>query len=148
MKFNINHPEDFTGRSLSVSDIVAVIRKSGTRYYYCDIFGWEDISDTVSPVVKSIYRVLVHDAEEQASFCEELSKYGFHWMSGQSAEQIPKCLKLTGNLGQVMVLYLSEKKIGFHPVEVYKNDSKSRAKILNSCVSTEKARCIIKEELL
>ena len=47
-----------------------------------------------------------------------------------------------------MVLYLSEKKIGFHPVEVYKNDSKSRAKILNSCVSTEKARYIIKEELL
>lgn len=148
VKFNVNHPEDFIGRSLSVSDIVAVIRKSGTRYYYCDSFGWEDISGTVIPVVKSIYRVLVHDAEEQASFCKELSKYGFHWMSGQSAEQIPKFLKLTGNLGQVMVLYLSEKKIGFHPVEVYKNDSKSRAKILNSCVSTEKARCIIKEELL
>ena len=72
VKFNVNHPEDFIGRSLSVSDIVAVIRKSGTRYYYCEIFGWEDISGTVSPVVKSIYRVLVHDAEEQASFCEEL----------------------------------------------------------------------------
>lgn len=69
-------------------------------------------------------------------------------MSGQSAEQIPKFLKLTGNLGQVMVLYLPEKKIGFHPVEVYKNDSKSRAKILSSCVSTEKACYIIKEELL
>lgn len=148
MKFNINHPEDFTGRSLSVSDIVAVIRKSGTRYYYCDIFGWEDISGTVIPVVKSIYRVLVHDAEEQASFCEELSKYGFHWMSGQSAEQISQFLKLTGNLGQIMNLNIHEKKIGFFPIEVYKDDSKTYGEILNSCISVSKALVIIKEELL
>lgn len=148
VKFNVNHPEDFTGRSLSVSDIVAVIRKSGTRYYYCDIFGWEDISGTVIPVVKSIYRVLVHDAEEQASFCEELSKYGFHWMSGQSAEQISQFLKLTGNLGQIMNLNIHEKKIGFFPIEVYKDDSKTYGEILNSCISVSKALVIIKEELL
>lgn len=148
VKFNVNHPEDFTGRSLSVSDIVAVIRKDGTKYYYCDSFGWEDISNTVSPVVKSIYRVLVHDAEEQASFCEELSKYGFHWMSGQSAEKIPVFLKLSGNLGQIMNLNIHEKKIGFLPIEVYKNDPKAYGEILNSCISAEETLNIIKEELL
>lgn len=148
LKFNVNHPKDFTGRSLSVSDIVAVIRKDGTKYYYCDSFGWEDISNTVSPVVKSIYRVLVHDAEEQASFCEELSKHGFHWMSGQSAEKIPVFLKLSGNLGQIMNLNIHEKKIGFLPIEVYKNDPKAYGEILNSCISAEETLNIIKEELL
>ena len=148
LKFNINHPEDCTGRSLSVSDIVAVIRKSGTRYYYCDISGWEDVTDTVSPVVKSTYRILVHDAEEQAFFCEMLSKYGFHWNSGQSAAQIPMLLKLSGNLGQIMNLNIHEKKIGFFPIEVYKDDSKTYGEILNSCISVSKALVIIKEELL
>lgn len=148
VQFNANHPEDFIGRSLSVSDIVAVIRKGGTKYYYCDSLGWEDVSDTVNPVVKSTYRILVHDAEEQASFCAELSKYGFHWMSGQSAEQIPMFLKLSGDLGQIMVLNIHEKKIGFIPIEVYGDDSKAYDEILKSCISVSKALAIIKEELL
>ena len=148
VQFNVTNPEDFIGRSLSVSDIVAVIRKGGTKYYYCDSFGWEDISDTVNLVVKSIYKVLIHDAEEQAFFCETLSKYGFHWLSGQSAEQIPKLIKLSGNLGQIMVLYLFKKKVGIHPMEVYEDDSKTYDEILKTCISVSKALAIIKEELL
>ena len=35
--FNINHPEDFRGHSLSVSDIVLL---DDSDYYYCDSFGW------------------------------------------------------------------------------------------------------------
>ena len=34
--FNIRHPEDFKGRSLSVSDIVEVDGEN----YYCDAAGW------------------------------------------------------------------------------------------------------------
>lgn len=90
----------------------------------------------------------MHDAEEQASFCEELSKHGFHWMSGQSAEKIPVFLKLSGNLGQIMNLNIHEKKIGFLPIEVYKNDPKAYGEILNSCISAEETLNIIKEELL
>lgn len=41
--FNVNRPSDFTGHSLSVSDVVAITRKDGTRYYYCDCFGWTQI---------------------------------------------------------------------------------------------------------
>lgn len=37
--FNINHPEDFRGHSLSVSDIV----KLGNKYYFCDSYGWKEI---------------------------------------------------------------------------------------------------------
>ncbi len=37
--FNINHPKDFRGHSLSVSDIVIL---DGVKYY-CDSMGWEKI---------------------------------------------------------------------------------------------------------
>lgn len=35
--FNYKRPKDFTGRSLSVSDII----KLDDKYYYCDDFGWQ-----------------------------------------------------------------------------------------------------------
>ena len=37
--FNCNHPTDFRGHSLSVSDIVELDGKA----YYCDSAGWEEI---------------------------------------------------------------------------------------------------------
>ena len=39
-EFNINHPADFKGHSLSVSDVVEL----DGRYYYCDNVGWLDIT--------------------------------------------------------------------------------------------------------
>ena len=42
--FNINHPLDFNGHSLSVSDIVVLFDDNGCRWYYCDSFGWRDIT--------------------------------------------------------------------------------------------------------
>lgn len=42
-KFNINHPSDFKGHSLSVSDIVQL----NDKYYYCDSFGWKDITSVI-----------------------------------------------------------------------------------------------------
>lgn len=38
--FNINHPEDYDGRCLSVSDVV----KLGDDYYYCDSIGWKKLN--------------------------------------------------------------------------------------------------------
>ena len=46
-EFNIDHPADFRGHSLSVSDIVALKEKDFWYWYYCDSFGWEDITDIV-----------------------------------------------------------------------------------------------------
>ena len=37
--FNVHHPEDFHGHSLSVSDIVKI---NGVNYY-CDSWGWKEI---------------------------------------------------------------------------------------------------------
>jgi len=37
--FNMNHPADFKGHSLSVSDIVVV----DDEVYFCDSFGWKKL---------------------------------------------------------------------------------------------------------
>lgn len=44
--FNERRPTDFKGHSLSVGDIVKVHETDDT-YYYCDTFGWKDISESV-----------------------------------------------------------------------------------------------------
>ena len=49
-KFNINHPADFRGHSMSVSDVVA-LRKPENDYwywYYCDSFGWKEITEVIT----------------------------------------------------------------------------------------------------
>jgi hypothetical protein len=38
--FNLEHPKDFRGHSLSVSDIVQM----EDEFYYCDSFGWKKIA--------------------------------------------------------------------------------------------------------
>ena len=38
MKFNTDHPEDFKGHSLSVSDIVRIVGGEHEGYYFCDSF--------------------------------------------------------------------------------------------------------------
>ncbi|WP_273854049.1 YodL domain-containing protein [Guptibacillus spartinae] len=38
-KFNVHHPKDYYGHSMSVSDIVEI----NNKYYYCDSFGWTQI---------------------------------------------------------------------------------------------------------
>lgn len=43
--FNLHHPDDFHGHSLSTSDVVQIIGSDPKRngYYYCDSFGWKKL---------------------------------------------------------------------------------------------------------
>ena len=45
-KFNYDHPAGYTGRSLSVSDVVEIVESNNTEkgFYYCDSFGFKKIS--------------------------------------------------------------------------------------------------------
>ena len=43
--FNIEHPEDYTGRSLSVSDVVVIDDENGRKAYYVDSVGFKNVSD-------------------------------------------------------------------------------------------------------
>lgn len=49
-KFNMDHPDDFMGRSLSMSDVVVI----GNNYYYCDTFGWKKITKYVNAGNESV----------------------------------------------------------------------------------------------
>lgn len=41
--FNLEHPEGYTGRSLSVSDIVELYDERDRRFYFCDAIGFKKI---------------------------------------------------------------------------------------------------------
>ena len=38
--FNVRRPEDFTGHSLSMSDIIEIKRQNRSAFYYCDMCGF------------------------------------------------------------------------------------------------------------
>lgn len=48
-RFNISHPEDFTGHSLSVSDVVTLNRDGKETAHYVDSFGFKDVPEFFSP---------------------------------------------------------------------------------------------------
>lgn len=43
--FNTTRPEHFAGRSLAVSDIIELFYNNKHHYYYCDSFGWVEVTD-------------------------------------------------------------------------------------------------------
>ena len=43
-RFNIDRPEDFTGHSLSVSDIIVLRQQGGVSCHYVDSFGFQELS--------------------------------------------------------------------------------------------------------
>ena len=44
-KFNLDHPEDYKGRSLSVSDVVEIIGEDGkSTFHFCDDIGFKQIA--------------------------------------------------------------------------------------------------------
>ena len=45
VEFNLHRPADFTGHSLSVSDIVALKQDGVVSYHYCDNIGFKELPD-------------------------------------------------------------------------------------------------------
>ena len=52
-RFNLNHPADYRGHSLSVSDIVELYDDTQNTFYYCDSFGFTPIPFSPAPVIPS-----------------------------------------------------------------------------------------------
>ena len=50
--FNMAHPQDYRGRSLSVSDVIEVVEESGSTFYYCDTIGFREIPFDTSLLLK------------------------------------------------------------------------------------------------
>lgn len=51
-KFNIDHPSDFTGHSLSISDVVVLHQDGKTTSYYVDSIGFKEIPDFFKDISK------------------------------------------------------------------------------------------------
>lgn len=71
LKYQGEKPENYKGRSISVSDIVKVDGK----YYYCDSFGWEEVTSEISPKKTKMYKDLnINEKINAKSWgCRELS---------------------------------------------------------------------------
>lgn len=66
-KFNINHPQDFTGHSLSVSNVV-VMRKNGeSKAYYVDSFGFTELPEFIHERLR-LQEVSVEEKGEQKEY--------------------------------------------------------------------------------
>jgi antirestriction protein len=48
-RFNIDHPQDFTGHSLSVSDVVVIHQNGQDTAHYCDSFGFTQVPEFLQP---------------------------------------------------------------------------------------------------
>lgn len=48
-RFNMDHPEDFTGHSLSVSDVVVIRQNGQDTAHYCDSFGFAEVPEFLQP---------------------------------------------------------------------------------------------------
>ena len=46
--FNMRRPEDFKGHSLSVSDVIEIRTRGRSYFYYCDIYGFVRVAQTIS----------------------------------------------------------------------------------------------------
>lgn len=47
-KFNINHPEDYEGASMSMSDVVVMRRNGEVKAYYVDSIGYSEVPDFIT----------------------------------------------------------------------------------------------------
>ena len=50
--FNMDHPEDYRARSLSMSDVVEIIEDNGSSFYICDTFGFKEVPFDTSQVLE------------------------------------------------------------------------------------------------
>ena len=50
--FNMDHPEDYRARSLSMSDVVEIIEDHGSSFYICDTFGFKEVPFDTSLVLE------------------------------------------------------------------------------------------------
>lgn len=42
--FNMDHPENYRARSLSMSDVVEIIEDHGSSFFICDTFGFKEVT--------------------------------------------------------------------------------------------------------
>lgn len=91
--FNLSHPTGYRGRSLSVSDVVAVCdpNTGAERYYFCDSIGFKEIEFDASkakPLQENTIRVILVEPGKQARIADiEASLEGYYRAIGADTIQ-------------------------------------------------------------
>lgn len=91
--FNLGHPAGYRGRSLSVSDVVAVCdpNTGAERYYFCDSIGFKEIEFDASkakPLQENTIRVVLVEPGKQARIADiEGSLEGYYRAIGADTIQ-------------------------------------------------------------
>lgn len=93
--FNCKHPKDFKGHSLSMSDVVILYDVDVKSIYYCDDFGWKNITENISHpnmMARSemIEYLLYELNEEKENYLQgKENKYGYIFMLCNNMGIIP-----------------------------------------------------------
>ncbi len=94
-QFNINHPADFRGHSLSVSDIVALKIDGTVSSHYVDSFGFKELPQFLEPAPLVPDNFLTGDRIDTpsgsfflTSMTKEQAGYGYHHSSDNGAYHI------------------------------------------------------------
>ena len=66
IQFNVNHPADFKGHSLSVSDVIALKRQGQVDVFYVDSFGFKELPGFLDRVKEAARQKPVAEKIRQA----------------------------------------------------------------------------------
>ena len=69
-RFNIDHPKDFKGHSLSVSDVVVLHQNGQDTAHYVDSFGYKDVPEFLQP-------------ENYLKAAEQITEQNYNMIDGQ-----------------------------------------------------------------
>ena len=113
-KFNLHHPEDYTGYSLSVSDIIVIRKGELTEAYYVDSIGFERLNG--HPQTEGWYfsgqaRSLGSTVEREAAGQEDLRRGQEHFLKEQLEQRIDEIktyLEMTDAINQYIRGFLNE----------------------------------------
>lgn len=87
-KFNLYRPEDFTGHSLSVSDVIVWNDGKGTKAYYVDSYGFKELPD------------FVRQREQEMVQDESVDESIFPKPQEQQKPNVNETMKNSGQTGQ------------------------------------------------
>lgn len=76
-KFNVDHPNDYFGRSLSISDLIVLTHEDKVSIHYCDITGFKDVTNELIDEYRFTFSGIdiKQLSAEIYDFCAELDPY-------------------------------------------------------------------------
>ena len=73
-RFNIDRPEDFTGHSLSVSDVVVLHQNGENTCHFVDSFGYKEVPEFIQEIVQERQTDKASVIDETTEILEEIAK--------------------------------------------------------------------------